>query len=373
MYDDVIELLNSDDYYKAKESVLKLSNNDNFINQMITIENPFVFDRFTKMLEYKIDTSKLYEERNAFIEKIILYLNNKVNIPDRWVTEYIISYFFQDNYYNFMSNLFQMVHYLQHTGKKLVSLDNIHLYNEFRSLTTMSIKEKVELFKKFYQRKNLMELFYDDMNKVKEDSYQELVNASLKLTHDKSIYYKDLSRTYGVDVYYLNGEDFFGFVKCFDINRNDLSNHEEYLYSKDNRLGYSFSYIGNHNIGTIDYDLKGVVLYYDDIDYQDIMYVHHGDLHAKKMEVQDDYLSEKENEILTPDSLIYKTNNYNEIYIKGKEDGFKPKALVCYDTITHDDIAFARKYQLSLLLINTKKYEHTISFDENYEENTYVI
>ena len=60
-------------------------------------------------------------------------------------------------------------------------------------------------------------------------------------------------------------------------------------------------------------------------------------------------------------------------YIKGKEDGFKPKALVCYDTITHDDIAFARKYQLSLLLINTKKYEHTISFDENYEENTYVI
>ena len=66
MYDDVIELLNSDDYYKAKESVLKLSNNEDFINQMITTHNPFVFDRFVKMLEYKVDTSKLYEERNTF-------------------------------------------------------------------------------------------------------------------------------------------------------------------------------------------------------------------------------------------------------------------------------------------------------------------
>ena len=373
MYDDVIKILSSDDYYKAKESVLKLSNNDDFINQMIITENPFVFDRFTKMLEYKVDTSKLYEERNTFIEKIILHLNNKVNISDRWVTEYIIGYFFQDNYYNFMSNFFQMVHYLQHTNKRLVNLDNIHLYNEFRSLTTMSIEEKVALFKKFYQRNNLMELFYDDMHRVKEDSYRELVKASLKLTHDNNIYYKDLSRNCGVDVYYLNGEDFYGFVKCFDIKRNDLSNHEEYLYSKDKRLGYSFSYIGNSNIGTIDYDKKDVVLYYDSIDYHDIMYVHHADLHAKKMEVQDDYLSEKENEIIMPNSLVYKTNNYNEIYIKGNRLGFRPKALVCYDTITHDDIAFAKKYQLSLLLINTKKYAHTISFDDDYVENTYVI
>ena len=100
------------------------------------------------------------------------------------------------------------------------------------------------------------------------------------------------------------------------------------------------------------------------------MYVHHSDLHAKKMEVQNDYLSEKENEIITPSSLIAHTNNYNEIYIVDKP---KPKALVCYNTITDNDIAFAKKYNLSILLMNREKYKSYVTYDDDYMDNTYVI
>ena len=217
-----------------------------------------------------------------------------------------------------------------------------------------------------------MALFYDDMSIVREESHRNLVEKSLKLNHDLNIYQHDISKRFGIDVYHLDGEPFYGFVRTFAIKRDDLTNHNDYIFSKNQRLGYSFSYVGDKNIGTIDYDNKSVVLFYDNIDYKNIMYVHHADLHSKKMDVQDDYLSEKENEILTPSSLIARTNNYNEIYIKRGKNGIKPKALICYNSITDNDIAFANKYQLDILVINTKKYRIE-TFDDTYEDNTYVI
>ena len=369
-YQEIINLLNSDNYYKVNNYINELINNPNYINKITLIDNPFVFDRFIKMCEFKIDTAKLYEERKVFIKTILLNLNNKLSFPDKWINEYIISYYFQDNFYNYMANFFQMVNYMQYTKKILVSSENIKIYNRFKNLNTMVLDEKINLFNE-YQNTNIMELFYDDMTKVKEDSHQELVNSSLKLSRDLGIYKKELSKEFGIDIYYLNGEDFCGFVRCFIISRDDLSSHEDYIFSKKNRLGYSFSYIGDKNIGISDYDGNGVVLFYDDIDYHNIMYVHHSDLHAKKMEIQDDYLSEKENEIITSSKLIASTKNYNEIFIKGND--IKPTALICYDTITKNDIAFANKYNLSILLINREKYQKYETYDENYTENTYVL
>ena len=174
-------------------------------------------------------------------------------------------------------------------------------------------------------------------------------------------------------MYYLNGEEFYGFVRCLSIPRTYLFNHFDYVNSNKNRLGYSFSYIGDRNIGTTDYEQKSVVLFYDNIDYRNIMYVHHADLHSGKMTIQDDYLSTKENEILSPNSLIANTKNYNEIYIKSNGNGIRPKALICYDNITDNDIGFARKYNLSLLLINRDKYKRYETFDDDYESYTYVI
>lgn len=382
--DEIINLLNSDEYYKVKKYINELISNDHFISQIIKIDNPFVFDHFIKMCEYKIDTSVLYEKRNKFIQKTILSLNkdniceffhlnsSDKTLANRYLTEYIVGYYFHDNYYNFMTNFYQMINYLRSTKKILIDKKNIKTYDEFANLNNLSFDDKKNLFNKYLDN-NLIELFYDDMNTVREDSYKELVDKSLKLNHDNNIYYKDISRRLGIDVYYLDGEEFLGFVRCLSINRGDLTDHLDYVNSNDNRLGYSFSYIGNNNIGTSDYDGKSVTLFYDNIDYENIMYVHHADLHAKKMVVQDDYLSEKENEIVTPQSLVAKTKNYNEIYIKRSDNGIKPTALVCYDNITKNDISFAEKYNLSILLINREKYKNYNQHEDDYDDYTYNI
>ena len=368
-YHDILDILVSNDYYKIKNDINNLINDSVFLKLITTFDNPFVFDRFIKMIQYKMDTTELYEKRNEYLKKNIL---NNSELPNRWLTEYIISYFFQDNFYNFMTNLFQMTRYISITKRNLINNSDLQLYNEFVDLNKMSANEKINLFKKYYQRKDIMEMFYDDVSIIREDSHRELVNNTIKLNKNSKIYQQDLSKRLEVDVYYLDGEQFYGFVRCLSINRKDSMKCTNDVYSKKNQLGYSFSYISDKNIGTIDLDKKSVTLFYDNIDYKNIMYVHHADLHAKKMQVQNDYLSAKENEILSPASLIARTNNYNEIYIKS-DTGIKPTALICYDNITESDIAFAQRYELSLLLIDTTKYKSYKSFDEDYDSSSYCI
>ena len=69
--------------------------------------------------------------------------------------------------------------------------------------------------------------------------------------------------------------------------------------------------------------------------------------------------------------MISETNNYNEIVVN--DTNIKPASLICYNEITSNDIAFANKYQLSILLINKDKYKRYEFYDEDFYDNTYVL
>lgn len=389
MYENIIKTLASDDYYQIKKDIYKLINDHDFIKTITKVHNPIVFDRFIKMCEYKTDTSILYEERNKFIRKAILNFNkddiydffelNSIDksrqdiVANRYLIEYIVNYYLGDNYYNFMTNFDQMLSYLKCSKKDLVNKENIMLYKEFVDLRHMSFTDKIGFFKLLLDDVNVKERFYDDINIVREDSHKELVSKALKLNHNNKIYNKDVSDKLKIDVYNLDGEPFFGFVRCVAIPRGNLFNNYDKVNSQERRLGFSFSYIGDKNIGTIDYDGKGVTLFYDNLDYHNIMYVHHGDLHSKKMVVQDDYVSVKENDILTPERLISHTKNYNEIFIKSDGRGIRPKALICYDKIDDKDIGFAMKHHVDLLVINRNKYKRYETYDDDFDSYSYVI
>ena len=408
-YNEIINMLASRDYHNVSNILDNIDDKDNLIEKIIYIDNPHIYDRFSKMLEYKYDTLKLNEIRNKYIKRIVLnqnsdrklsYFNNidtsnynnylftsdelyliknsndfdsTINkISNRWLSEYIINYFYNDNYYNYMINLYQMVSFIGSTKLSLLNRNHIDIYNEFRGLNNISFKDKIALFKK-YDGMDLSSMFYDDMSRTRDESHRMLVDSSLKLNHESCIYYKEISRNYGIDIYYLNGEKFYGFVRCLTIPKSPLFKYYDYVNSEGRRLGYSFSYIGDKNIGTTDYDQNGVTLFYDKINYEDIMYVHHADLHSKRMNKQDDYLTHKINEITTPSSLIANTRNYNEIFIKNNTKRIVPTALICYDEINNNDIAFAKKYNLSILLINRSKYNRYELYDENFINDTYVI
>lgn len=380
------------DYFKDCIEYKRLCNltysnleDEKIINEVVKFKNPWVFDSYIKRLEFKTDTGKIFEKRNKYIKKILLNLKkedlcsyfglpeSKSSIANRFIAEYIVSYYFQDNYYNFMVNLFQMTNYLNNTKKDLVDKFHLDIYKEFVDLIHMSFEDKILFFKLFLNEMNLMEMFYDDLTKVREDSHKELVNCITKLDQNSALYQKDLSDKLKVPVYYLNGEKFYGFVRGLSIKTSEKKDKSDYIYSTDNRVGYSFSFVGNLFFGTIDYTKKNVLLYYDNIDYKRIMYVHHSDMSTGVQYVQKSYLTECENEILSPNILIGKTKNYSEVLIKPGEDGIKPTALVCYDTISKNDVSFAKRYNLSILLVNTKKYYMGNEEDMDYQRYTYVL
>ena len=67
------------------------------------------------------------------------------------------------------------------------------------------------------------------------------------------------------------------------------------------------------------------------------------------------------NEIFSPSDLINNTTDFNEIlYLENnlitKQD-FKPDFIICYDDIYDREIEIAKKYNLEILLLNTKKYK----------------
>lgn len=364
------------DIFSNAKSIFNLSLEDrkrlekinfkNFITDIVKIDNPYIFDLIMKYLEYKEDVSEYFELRKEFIEKKIL--NN--SYLDKWLDEYIITYFYEDNYYNFVINLLQMVSFQKSYKKDLVKLDNIELYNKFSNIAMLSKEDKIKLFKE-NKNINLKEMFYDDMRIVKDSAYKEMVDKSLKLDKNNNIYNNDLSSRYHVDVYYLNGEEFYTFIRTFKIRNDDLKGNMDYLNSNLDRFSYSFSYISDKNIGTMDYTRKSITLMYDSINPNNISYVHHSDLHSGKKIKQDSFITNKINEIKTPEDLINRTSDYNEIVINGNM--IIPKALICYDDITDTDITFAKEHNLVILLINTSKYKTRDAEYEDFFDNTYSL
>ena len=368
-------------YFSSAGSVFNINRDDlgkltqidfhKYLTRIAKIDNPILYDHIIKYLEYKDDVSIFNEERKKYIEKKLLN-DEDDNIKDEWYTEYIIQYFFGDNYYNFIINLFNMLSYYRSINGNFISLKNLKIYEKFDNISKLSKKEKKDLFREYYQKANFIrEMFYDDMRKVKNHCYKRLVDSALKLNKDSNIYNQELSNKYNIDVYYLNGEDFYTFVRTFSIDRSDLSDKDNYINSNLNRLGYSFSYISNKNIGTTDFKQKNVVLLYDKIDPNNISYVHHADIHSSKRIKQDGYLSNKVNELLSPSSLMAMTNGYNEVYING--NNIVPTALICYDNITNDDVLFAKKYNLSIVLMNTSKYRRDDGRYEDFFDNSYTL
>ncbi len=381
--------------------------------KIIRIENSHIYDKIMKIFEFKDDVSKYNEERNKIIRNIIFqqknpeildslatvtpdnymdflfteeetdYIKRSIgsrfdecikNISNRWLLDYIIYYFFQDSYYNFICNLFQMTRYLRDINVELVDIKHLNLYNKFCDLSKLSFIERINFFKENCDKLGVMEMFYDDMRKVKDHSYQQLVNSSLKPDKKLSIYNKELSDKDGVDVYYLDGEEFYAFIRSFSLEKVNSDAEEDYLFSRTNKYGYSMSYISNSNIGTIDLEQKEITLLYADISPSQIAYVHHDDAHTGRItDKLDRYISDKINEISTPSDLMSNTKSYNEIYIRPRNGEIRPCAIICYDTISEEQLAFAKKYHLSIVIINREKYKRYVSWPENYEENTYII
>ncbi len=417
--EEMLKILSSEgvSYKKRKLQEYFLNNYSPVLESIILkINSPIIFSRFTNIMQHKIDVSELEEKRDDITRKILLnevdvdnetfsffkninssnfqdywFTDNEIgdiktgiirnNLPNvlkkiasKWLDEYITYYFFHDNYYNYLVNLNQMLRYLRNTKIDLIDKSHLLFYRDCYDISKLSFKEKVQFFKDNYLKKDIQSMFYDDMRIVKNHSYQNLVNSVLKIDEASRIYNEELSKEYEIPIYYLNGEKFNALVRHISENNGrSKEEYEKYVNSNKERDYYSFSYISNRNVNAISTSGTGYILLYSNINPDYITHVYHDDASSSYLVKEKPFITDKFNEIHTPESLVTDTMYYNEIVIKKEEGGIIPSALVCYDEINDKQIVFAKEHHLPIVLINLKKYQQRMGYTDFNNYDTYSL
>ena len=297
---------------------------------------------------------------------------------DEKKSDYIIDYHFEENYYNVMYDLKELLEFY-YAGNIDIPKDRLYLYQQIVNIDMLSSQEKIELHNELKQY-NMMEIFYDDMSFARKQVRKAIKDYSM--VKEELVKFKDeeLSNEYGVDVYNIEDNPFFAIVKS-NINRED-----------NLPVGHSYSLVGNGCIsvfGTPEYNDTYV---YDSSDLNPEQIVHVFPRDSFTMYKPFSFTSnatDRVEQLMMPDELLYNKRTYNEILIleHGRTqtdiDSRIPKlkkiALYCVDQITAKDVETAKIHNIGIMLINSKKYNKGIEMPSsiyrhlgNDDFNTYM-
>ena len=375
-YEEVLKILDKE-YISLKDQEFIIhffenkKGNSKYIKNISNMKNQSIYLKIMHLIENDMDVSEIEDRRRKYIIKVIDdYKNN--NLTNKEIIDYIIYYFVGDNYYNFLVNFNQMLLYMKHINKILISKDHIKFYQDCLRLKDLNREDMILFFNQNRNKTKFFEMFYDDMRIIKNHSYNDLTSKSLTLEKNNKLYDKKLSNKLGIDVYYLDGEEFYAFVRCILPNKDGFNIDD--IYCNLPKKYYSFSYIGNKNIGTIDkVNNMGITLLYSNINSNNIVHVHHMDSSSSISSKNEVFVSNKINEISSADSLIRDTKCYNEIVIKKDDFGIKPAAIICFNEIQDKDLEISHKYKLPIVLINCNKYYYDESYPDFSIDDSYSL
>lgn len=332
---------------------------DNFIHlENITINN----DIFSYNSLFYLKS--LYKrQKNDEINKQLFKFTSAIQF------ELLISTYFKDIPFNFLANLKVMLNYINRVDKPIINLENLDIYKKLSDFMNLSLDDRLNFINSFKDDFDYSKMFYDDYKTCLNHSINSMNDKIIKLEKDNSLYNKDLSSKLSVDIYELDGEDFYAYVHSTSIYRYDDINVNWY----DNQKTISLSLIGSKNINT--YHNKSVLFGFYKLNPNNIIHLYYSDSYTVNQ-----YGSKKINQIYTPEDLVINTMKYNEILYNEKYDIIKPDFVICYDEITNLELSIAKELNVPIVKINTSKYHKTeeqenayINHYINYEEESPIL
>lgn len=369
------------EYAKLKEDNL-IKNSDNSLIK----EYEQIYNMIIKLYNCEDDSVEFYQTRNKLnklirinelyelsekipqgnIEEIKNYLEK---LSNQIISNYIIDYHFEENYYNIMYDLRELLNFY-YGGNINIPEERLSLYNKLAHIDEISNEDKKELHEQL-KKHNMIELFYDDMFYARKIVREAIKDYSL--TKEMMEEYKDekLSREYGIDVYNIKNNPFFAVVKSGRAAPDNLP------------TGHSYSLIGNGCIGVIEDPCESTTFVYDSENLNSDQIVHVYPMDSFTCYKPFSYEEKATNRIQTlmmPDELLKETTGYNEILIleQGREvtdidkkvPELKKMALYCLDKITKKDIEVAESHGVGIFLINSKDYNKGYDMPSNiYRHN----
>ena len=268
-----------------------------------------------------------------------------------------------------MSNISEYEFELVKVKAILKSNEKVELYGKVANIDYLSIKEKKELHN-YLKKFNIVEMFYDDMAYARYLVGEAIKSSSINKEELEKYKDEKLSKEYGVPVYKMAGEPFFGIVK------SGISNFTSDKYP----TGHSYSIIGNGGIGV--YTTNTFVYDSDDLNPNQVVHVFPFDSYTlyKPFEHYFHNPTKKVNLLMFPDEITHlagKYNTYNEILLleRGIEHTaidkdikkLKKIALYCVDQITTSDVKNAKEANVGIMLVPAKLYNKV----ENHPNSIY--
>lgn len=310
--------------------------------------------------EIQIFPTEYYNLRTLiFNGEFVEAINLITKLLDEKKSDYIIDYHFEENYYNVMYDLRELLEFY-YPGNIDIPEERLYLYQQILNIDMLSAEEKIKLHNELKQY-NMMEIFYDDMSFARKKVREALKDYAM--VKDELVKFKDeeLSNEYGVDVYNIDDNPFFAIVKSGIRAEDSLP------------IGHSYSLVGNGCISVFG-SLKNSDTYvYDasDLNLEQIVHIFPKDSYTLYQPFSfTEKATDRVEQLMMPDELLYDKKTYNEILIleRGKEktdlDSRIPKlkriALYCIDKITAKDVEMAKIHDVGIMLINSKKYNKGI-------------
>ena len=337
----------SNNYYLYETiNNLRIKSYDTKINNMQgvlfddykVILNNFRFNQKIETSDYDFYTL-LYNNKNNLDSFLI-------NYTEKQMLEMLIDKYFGDVCFNVLANMSSIVKFNDSISANVVPLDRINIYKKILEFNELSLIGKKDLYNKLSL--DLSSYFYDDFRNCQNYAY-DLINKGIPLFNEKKFELND-----GIKIYELSGEEFImpihltGNKRCESIKWNDRSNTKT----------LSISIIGNKHLGAFQDVKKYTAVGFKHLNIDYIMHMFHADSFTSQ-----EYSTKRVNEIFTPDELLKKTMDYNEILINQRVNeniavnNMNPDFLICYDSVTTDDIRIAKELgNIDIVMINTKYY-----------------
>lgn len=287
-------------------------------------------------------------EYDKTIELINKLLNEKKS-------DYIIDYHFEENYYNIMYDLRELLDFY-YAGNISIPEDRLYLYQQIANIDNLSGQEKIELHN-MLKNYNMIEVFYDDMAFARKKVREALKDYAMVKDELESYRDEKLSQEYGVDVYNIEDNPFFAIVKSGIRAEDKLP------------VGHSYSLVGNGCISVFGNVNDSDTFVYDssDLNSEQVVHIFPRDSFTMYRPFSfTDKATTRVEQLVMPDEMLYESKVYNEILIleQGREhtdiDSRIPKlkriALYCVDQITAKDVETAKIHNVGIMLINSKKF-----------------
>lgn len=242
----------------------------------------------------------------------------------------------------------------------------------------MENEEKIRLFN-FLKDKDISALLYDDLRKLKNHSYNAIANCLTNFKTSGTLKNSQLSNKQGIDIYELNGEQFYVLVKSMEpvSDQDNINKVNLEIKTSDTLIKRGcYSLIGSDDISV--YSRKFVYGFYS-FEPNNIISAFERDCFSRENDeiiLNENYGTLLVNRLMTPSQIVNGLSpdrrvGYREIQITGN---LQPDFIVAFDEIDDLIIDESKKMNIPVVVINTKKYNNKKkrSNPANNEELMYI-